>query len=363
MKRYLFVLPNNSIGGAEQYLRMLVDYYQEDEIDIYFMRRNKRKGWNLLEKISDQYYMSAYHEYLGMIRFFFLFLFRRKKEYHCVFTSHVYSNSLVGFMRKIGVIKTKKHIARESTSIFLRFKGLQLWLYKMAYTLGYYKIDLLICQTELMKSQLEEHFPKITNRIKTHVVPNPVDLEKMKTLSREEAELKIEAPYIVSAGRLIHLKGYDLLIRAFSELKANYPNLKLLIMGKGELRNDLIQLAEELDVANDLILPGHLGNIYPMLKNASACVISSRIEGFPNVLLQMMAMNTNVVATRCAGGIDEIPGVLNCETNDYKALKKQVETVLSTNTSNNREIFDNYLEERNLDNFVKTIESLSDGNQ
>src|SRR5690606_20880375 len=113
--------------------------------------------------------------------------------------------------------------------------------------------------------------------------------------------------FIVTAGRLIHEKGYDILINAFAELKEKYPDLKLIILGYGDLKQELIYLATSLNIEQDVIFWGFVENVYPFFKKAKACVISSRVEGFPNVLLQMMSQNSNVVSTTCAGGIDTIP--------------------------------------------------------
>jgi hypothetical protein len=83
-------------------------------------------------------------------------------------------------------------------------------------------------------------------------------------------------------------------------------------------------------------------------------VVSSRIEGFPNVLLQMMSQNNNVVSTTCAGDIDKIRDVVICKPNNVLELKFAIETSLARN-NNNRTSFDNYLKSRSINEFMKTV--------
>lgn len=257
----------------------------------------------------------------------------------------------------MGLIKTKRLISRESTSIFLRYKGLTLSKYKLFYKYGYKKIDLLICQTELMKNQLIKNLPNIQKRTVVKVVPNPINLKEINLKAQQKINIDLPEDYIVSAGRFIPEKGYDILINAFFEIKKTHPKLKLIILGRGVLKEELEALIDSLKLNNDVILPGYL-NVYPFFKNAKLCVVSSRIEGFPNVLLQMMTQNNNVVSTTCAGGIDEITGIIISKTNDINSLYNSMLKALSkSNHDENRLLFDDYLKNRDLPNFIKIITS------
>lgn len=357
MKKILIVLPTDSLGGAENYLKMIAIHYKNDEVDVYSFKNNERGRWDDIAEFTNLNFISKIHEIVGMGQFFFIMLFRRKK-YDYIFTSQVYANGMVGILKSLRILKSKYFIARESTSIFIRFKGKQLKFYKNIINLGYRKIDLLICQTEVMKTQFSEHFSKIENRTKVKVIPNPIDLKVSKTLSSAELDATLPQEYIVTAGRLIKLKGYDLLIESFSKLKKEHPNLKLILLGEGELLEKLQTQAKELNIGDSVIFPGFVRNVYAYFKHAKMCVVSSRIEGFPNVLLQMMSQNTKVVSTLCAGGIVDIEGVYTCEPNSEKGLTTAMQNCMDTDTNSLRDVFDTYLNSRTVEAFLDTIDDI-----
>jgi len=162
---------------------------------------------------------------------------------------------------------------------------------------------------------------------------------------------------IVSAGRLIREKGFDILISAFAEIIKEIPSLNLMILGEGSERKKLEKLINELDIKDKVILKGHVKNVYPYFKLANVCVVSSIREGFPNVLLQMMSQNDKVVSTDCAGGILEIQGVFVVAPDNVKELVGGIKKALNY-SSENRALFDKELQNRSIDSFIQKIESL-----
>lgn len=112
-------------------------------------------------------------------------------------------------------------------------------------------------------------------------------------------------PVILGAGRLTEQKGFDTLIRAFAQVRRTRP-ARLVILGKGKLREDLISLAGSLGVGEDVDLPGFVDNPRSYMAGADVFVLSSGWEGFGNVLVEAMAAGTPVVATDCRSGPREI---------------------------------------------------------
>jgi len=234
-------------------------------------------------------------------------------------------------------------------------KGTKLKIYTLAYKIGYSKIDLVICQTEFMKLQLLEAIPWMKERLMVIVMSNPIDLDMITSKSELKMDQTYKFDFIVAAGRLVPVKGFDILIESFIKLQKEYPNLKLLILGEGKDREELQNKINNASMGDKIILVGFVKNVYPYFKAAKLCVMSSRIEGFPNVLLQMMSQNTKVVSTLSAGGINEIPGVFTCEINDAKKLTHSIKQCLLTDTDLNREIFDVNLKSRTMSSFITEI--------
>lgn len=359
----LIALPNDSLGGAEQYLKMVAHHYLKLGANVFvlFLKRKNDLGWEDLEAYSNVtlFYTQSKTERAGLIDFFKNLSSLRRYKFDFIFTSHVHLTGLLGFFVRIRLLHKKYFVGRESTSIFHRFIGAKLLLFKIQYAIGYSSLDLLICQTDFMKKQLVESLPYLEKNIKIVTMPNPIDLENLKQVGDQDIIDQIKnrfGDYIITAGRLIQEKGFDLLISSFVNIKKENEDLKLVILGEGVQREMLMSLIKSYNLENDVLLPGFTKNVYPYFKQARLCVVSSRIEGFPNVLLQMMSQNNTIVSTLCAGGIDKLEGVITAKANDYNSLEEAIKTALKANTTENRLIFDRQLEARSIDKFIEEIE-------
>lgn len=113
------------------------------------------------------------------------------------------------------------------------------------------------------------------------------------------------APVLLAVGRLIPLKGYDDLLRAFRMLTRD-TEARLVLLGDGPDRGRLEGLASELGIAEDVHFAGFEPNPYAWMARAAALVLSSRCEGFANVLVEALACGANVVSTDCPSGPREI---------------------------------------------------------
>jgi len=112
-------------------------------------------------------------------------------------------------------------------------------------------------------------------------------------------------PVIMALGRLARVKDYPTLLQAFARLRAAVP-LRLMILGDGNQRGAILDLASHLGVAADVALPGFVANPYSYLSKATLFVLCSRREGSPNALIEALAVGTPVVATDCPSGPGEI---------------------------------------------------------
>ncbi len=113
-------------------------------------------------------------------------------------------------------------------------------------------------------------------------------------------------PLVLAVGRLSQQKDFETLLRAFAELRRGRP-ARLLIAGEGPRRGRLDALARELGLADDdLRLPGYLDDPAPWMGRAAVLALSSRWEGFPNVLLEALACGCPVVSSDCPHGPAEI---------------------------------------------------------
>ncbi|MEB3150210.1 MAG: glycosyltransferase family 4 protein [Sphaerospermopsis sp.] len=124
------------------------------------------------------------------------------------------------------------------------------------------------------------------------IIPNP--LRELPTLISNREKL------IVGAGRLHPEKGFDVLIRAFASTGEAVNGWKLVIVGEGSQRKALIELIQELELGDSVTLVGWTNNVETWFARASLVVQPSRYEGFPNAVLEAMAMGATVVSTSAA---------------------------------------------------------------
>jgi glycosyltransferase involved in cell wall biosynthesis len=152
----------------------------------------------------------------------------------------------------------------------------------------------------------------------TITLPEKVDLEK-KTL--------------VAMGRLTYQKGFDILLSAFNKIAHKYPQWQLVILGEGELRQQLEDFRDELGLNHQVSFPGQIKNPFPVLKKSEIFILSSRYEGFGNVIIEAMGCGLPVIATDCPSGPREIihdgvDGIL-VPTEDVCALAASMEHLMS----------------------------------
>ncbi len=140
-------------------------------------------------------------------------------------------------------------------------------------------------------------------------IPNPVITPEMSQRAAEPLSHPWFAPggppVLLGIGKLKPQKDFTTLIQAFALLRARQP-ARLMILGEGPERGPLERLARELGVAEDVALPGFAANPFAYLARAQVFALSSRWEGFGNVVAEALAMGCPVVSTDCQSGPREI---------------------------------------------------------
>ena len=144
---------------------------------------------------------------------------------------------------------------------------------------------------------------------KAKVIYNPVITAKLREKARAPLEhpwfQSGEPPVILAVGRLMKQKDFSTLLKAFAELR-QHRQARLLILGEGDERPMLEALASKLGIQDDVSLPGFADNPYPFMRDASLFVMSSRWEGLPTVLIEVLYCGTPIVSTDCPNGPREI---------------------------------------------------------
>lgn len=189
-------------------------------------------------------------------------------------------------------IRHAQHWKRKIVPYFLR------WIYPFAHR--------VVCVSKGVAQDLVK-FGIQPQQIR--VIYNPIVTPKLIAKLQENLEhpwfLSNQPPVILGVGRLNHQKDFLTLIRAFA-LVRQVQNARLLILGEGETRPELISLIKELNLETDVQLEGFVENPFAYMRKARVLVLSSAWEGFSNVLVEAMAAGIPVVSTDCPSGPREI---------------------------------------------------------
>ena len=160
--------------------------------------------------------------------------------------------------------------------------------------MAYRQARLIICQTEAVKRCFSKD---IHDRLR--VIPNPVSAWPQRHKTSDTLRM-------VAVGRLTEQKGFDVLLDAFAVLGPEGADWRLDIFGEGPLRDALEAQIARLDISDKVQLMGNSAAPGAWVENADLFVLSSRYEGFPNVLGEAMAAGLPAIATNCEFGPAEM---------------------------------------------------------
>lgn len=170
---------------------------------------------------------------------------------------------------------------------------------------GYASADLIVATSRGVADDLVSAFG--VSRAAVRVVHNPVNLEAVASAAQEPIDAAHaeawQRPVIVAAGRLAEAKNYPLLIEALAILRQRVP-ARLFILGHGDEERAIRELAAARGVGSAVVLCGFQTNPWKYIARADVFALTSRYEGFGNVLVESMACGVPVVATRSPGTSD-----------------------------------------------------------
>jgi glycosyltransferase involved in cell wall biosynthesis len=303
-----FVVPSLAGGGAERVAVQVLNALDDDRWErwMYLFARTGPFLADLSPSVRLESADSSWR--LGQWRGLRRFLRRARPDVIVAFLSYL---SVLTAARAARVGTRVIFDVETPVSAFLadsEYRWAHRWnrpLFSAALRLGCACSDLIVAASHGVAEDLVTGFGARSTRV--HVVPNPVDLAAVAAAAQapldEELDGRWRRPVIVAAGRLAEAKNFPLLIEAFALLRQQVP-ASLFILGNGAEQAALETLIQGRGLADAVHLCGFQSNPWKYIARADVFALTSRYEGFGNVVVEAMACGVPVVATSSPGTRD-----------------------------------------------------------
>lgn len=299
-KKILFLITDFNGGGAENVFVQLANYFSM-KYEVHFMVLSA-SGPNLLN-LKSNIKLVELKKKSSIFSIFKINQYIKKNNINIAIgtLAMAYAISVANLFGS----KNCKYIARVGSIVSsnLSEKTLIKRLILSIYQKVLYFSDIVLTQSIFMDNDLKNYLKR-----KTHVIYNPISSSKILLLSKEKNSINIDKNYfnIISVGRLEKEKDYKTAILAISKLLNKTKNIRYYILGEGSLMSELKIYSNSLGLSDHIIFTGYISNPYSVIKNSNILLLTSLYEGFSNVILESLFLNTPVVATNSPGGNNEI---------------------------------------------------------
>lgn len=302
------VMVSMSGGGAEKMVKYIANKLVEDLSRKVILILFKKKGEHL-NKLDARIKIIDLNSKLTIIGLLKLIRQIKAIKPDTVFMSLGPLNAI--FSPFLMFFKDIKFIARETNipSLINKIKSNEKKIYILIdflYKVTYRFFDIIVAQSEDMKSDLVKNYHILPDKIV--VINNLIDIELMEKYKNIDTKkitplYKEKKIYGIALGRLTKQKGYDLLL---NQLKNIDKSVVIYILGNGELRDQLIDTIKKYKLEKNIKILPFDENPYKYLEMSDFYILSSRVEGFPNALIEALGCGVPAIVNSCKGGINEI---------------------------------------------------------
>jgi glycosyltransferase involved in cell wall biosynthesis len=236
----------------------------------------------------------------------FVFLKREKPD---IVHTHLPASAYFGVIAgKLAGVSRLVYTFHSSTFFPLRpGRSFRTWLQVKLTRFLCRKVQVIVAVSRAIYEKLLTVVPELINSIL--VIPNGIDEARFQLVDaglnlKHELGMAPEDPLITTVGTLSPVKNQAMLLKAFARLVSIYPKLRLIIVGEGPLRQELVELQQKLALKNNSFFLGLRKEIPEILAETDIFVSTSLYEGLPLSILEAMAAGKPVVATAVPGNLE-----------------------------------------------------------
>lgn len=325
-KKICFIIAGLGVGGAENVVIQLANSMSLDnDVTIVSITDDLSLKFKLAQNISV-----VVHDVKSSISNLIAFYAYFRKNKFDIVHAHMYHANL--FSRLIKLINKKLFLINSiHNTLEIRNKKKRA-LVNILYRITDRYVD---CMTNVSLNATQQTLAdKITKSQKISTIYNGVDFATIEENKRVQLRLKKKNYVIITVASLTEQKGIDNAINAISELVHTGINVEYHIIGQGRLDDDLSALITSLNMQDHIFLHGVSNNVTGLIKDADLFLLPSRWEGFGLVILEAVACNINIAATRCDGPLEILgPDYKHlCQPDSVNALINVIKNCYHDNT-------------------------------
>lgn len=297
MKKIAIFQVDLNIGGIQKSCVNLVNNIdtKKYEVDLYLVEKENVFIKDINPSINIHYIKKLpYITKLMPLSILKLFYNPNiEKEYDTVVDFNSYSNETA-----ISAIKTKSKSKIMWIHNDVEVKIKEELLYRILHILfksKYKYFDKFIgVSTGALNSFIKVN--KIKNK-STEVIPNFVDTKEIKSKLKDKSEIEIDETKIniCSTARIVHQKGFDILVNTINNMKDKLDKYHFYIIGDGSEFNSIKEMIKEYNLTDLITLTGFLKNPYPTMNKMDAFILMSRYEGQGMVFLEAKCLGLDVI--------------------------------------------------------------------
>ena len=295
-RNLLFVIPNNDIGGAQNFLKRLFKNIPSDKKTFYVEDLESFGPFNILHRTWSLYKN-----------------IKRLRASGTVAILATVNSTVPSALCKFLFTKFFL-VSRLGNTLSSESKNQEIKSYKiiLIHKIIFYLSDLVVFQSKSMKKDALKVL-KLSDSSKFIVINNGVDFTEvsLKSTQKDLAEVNKDYFNFILLGSFKYQKAYDVFLDAVGLIpKEKLNKMRFYICGDNAYGENLFEefkLGLEVNELNKFVyLMGWQENPYPLIKKMDAYILPSRYEGFPNSLIEALSLGLPSIASRSPGANEEI---------------------------------------------------------